>query len=119
VDQSVNAVANPGEMINPQTLTILGPRILVKLYERPDQIGSILLPDKYKRDHTWTLWEVVKPTSKFNEEVGLELKKDDILQTLKRIPVHVGCDDAGVDYFIMDAVSCGFRGYTRWKEENE
>ncbi len=104
-------------MIDPKTLQLLGSRILVKLYERPDKIGSILLPDKYRRDLSWTLWELVnKGNGEFEEQLGVKLQVDDIITTLKRIPVHVGCDDAGVDYFIMDAASCGFRGYTRWKE---
>ena len=106
-------------MIDPQQLQLRGAKALVKLYERPDQIGSILLPDKYRRDTTWTLWELIQCTEKFELEVGMKLEPDDIIQTLKRIPVHIGCDDAGVDYFIMDAASCGFRGYTRWKEQAE
>ena len=104
-------------MINPQTLKLIGARALVRLYIRPDQIGSILLPDKYRRDTTWTLWDLIQATEAFQEVVGCKLMKDDILQTLKRIPVYVGCDEQGIDYFIMDAHGCGFRGYTRWKEQ--
>lgn len=106
-------------MINPQTLKLLGARALVRLYERPNKFGSILLPDKFKRDQTWTLWELVRCTAEFEHELGMKLEPDDILQTLKRIPVHIGCDEHGTDHFIMDAAGCGFRGYTRWKEQAE
>ena len=105
-------------MINPKTLKLLGARALVKLYERPDKYGSILLPDKFKRDQTWTLWELVQATDAFEQELGVKFEVDDIIQTLKRIPVHIGCDEHGVDHFIMDANSCGFRGYTRWKDND-
>ena len=104
-------------VLDPTTLKPVGPRMLVKLYERPNQIGSIILPDKFRRDLSFTLWEVVKPSAKFNDEVGLELKVDDIVQTLKRYPPYVGDGEDGTAYFIMDSRSCGFRGVTRWKSE--
>jgi len=104
-------------VIDPHTLQLVGPRALMKLYERPNMIGSIHLPDKFRRDLTFTLWEVVKSSEKFNNEIGLDLKEDDIVQTLKRYPTYVGDTKEGTALFVMDARSCGFRGVTRWKEE--
>lgn len=67
--------------IDVSTIRPLGERILVRRYEKPEKIGSIILPDEVRADNTMSLWEVVEASAKAKELLGVDLEEDDILQT--------------------------------------
>ena len=105
-------------LIKPEQWDLLGPSILVKRYEKPTQIDSILLPPDYRFDSSWTLWEVVKTCEKADDFIGYALKVDDILTTLRRIPTNVGIDKGGAELFVMGLDSDLIRSILRWKKKN-
>jgi co-chaperonin GroES (HSP10) len=63
------------------TIRPLGERILVKRYEKPEQIRGIWLSDDARIDGTLSLWEVVRATEKAEHVLGCDLAEDDIVQT--------------------------------------
>jgi len=97
---------------------ILGTSVLVKRYEKPKQIGLLHLPDDYKFDSSWTLWEVVQSSQEADEFIGYKLQEDDILQTLRRIPPNIGTLADGTLLFVMGMHKDLIRGIVRWKNEN-
>ena len=66
------------------SLRPMGPRVLVRRYERPEQIKGIWIPDQHRFDPTLSLWEVIRSTPKANEQLGYELELDDIVFTRPR-----------------------------------
>ena len=102
-------------LINPNEWEILGPSLLVRRYEKPNDINGILLPPAYRFDSSWTLWEVVKSCEMANEFLGLKLLADDILTTLRRIPPNIGISFEGVELFIMGLDDDLIRGVVRWR----
>lgn len=59
----------------------IGERILVRRYEKPEQVRGIWLPEEARVDHTQSLWEVVRVSERAKEKLALELEPDDIIQT--------------------------------------
>ena len=104
-------------LINPNDWQLLGPSVLVRRYEKPERIGSILTPveSRYRFDASWTLWEVVKSCEMADEILGLKLLADDILTTLRRIPPSVGYSAGGVQLFLMGVDHDLIRGVVRWQ----
>jgi len=102
-------------LINPHEWEILGRSILVRRYEKPNDIDGILLPPAYRFDSSWTLWEVIKSCAMVDEFIGYSLAVDDILTTLRRIPPHVGFLEDATEVFVMGIDHDTIRGITRWK----
>ncbi len=102
-------------LINPDDWQILGNSVLVKRYEKPERLGMVLLPPKYRFDASWTLWEVVKSSAEANKFLGIALERDDILTTLRRIPPHVGLLEDASEVFVMGLDADLIRGVLRWK----
>ena len=46
--------------IEPESLRLRWDLLLVRRYKKPPKVGSIYLPDFYRVDGTFTLWEFVK-----------------------------------------------------------
>ena len=46
--------------LDPATMKILGARLMVRRYERPEMHGSIVIPEMARTDQSRTLWEFVK-----------------------------------------------------------
>jgi len=102
-------------LINPNEWEILGNSVLVKRYEKPEKIGSMLLPPAYRFDSSWILWEVVKSSAMATEFIGYPLLPDDILTTLRRIPPHVGFLEDATEVFVMGLDNDTIRGIVRWR----
>jgi len=102
-------------LINPHEWDILGISILVRRYEKPQDMAGILLPPAYRFDASWTLWEVIKSSALADEFLGYPLLLDDILTTLRRIPPHVGFLEDATEVFVMGIDHDTIRGMTRWK----
>lgn len=110
-------------MLDPRKLAPLGSRILATRYERPDRVGSLIIPETARTDYNRTLWEVVATGPRVAEVVGHELREDDILTTPASLRgrifaagVYIGHFE-GRDYFILEA-----RDVThvmRWKEARD
>ncbi len=75
-------------MIDPSTMKILGARLMVRRYERPEMHGSIVIPDMARTDQSRTLWEFVKAGS--GVELDIEYEVGDILRTRDETGIHIG-----------------------------
>jgi len=102
-------------LINPNEWEVLGNSILVKRYVKPSKIAGILLPPAYRFDSSWTLWEVVRSTVEADNFIGYQLKNNDILTTLRRIPPYVGYLEDMTELFIMGLDNDTIRGVLRWQ----
>jgi len=106
-------------LINPNKWQILGCSVLVRRYEKPHMLGSLLTPLEYRFDASWTLWEVVKSTNAADDFLGTPLQNDDILTTLRRIPPQVGYLEDATEVFVMGIDNDTIRGVTRWKSNSQ
>jgi len=85
-------------MIDPDTMKILGDRLMVRRYERPEMHGSIIIPDTARTDQSRTLWEYVKrgpgkrnpETGKLETDLDMEMQVGDILRTRAETGIHIG-----------------------------
>ena len=57
--------------MKPDGMELLGERLLVKRYHKPDKVGTIIIPDAYREDGTGTLWEFVKAAPKALRRLSL------------------------------------------------
>jgi len=90
-------------------------QVLVEPYTKPERVGSIYLPEAYKYDASWTLWESVRAGQGAADYLdGYELCPGDIIVTLRRLPPFVGEAD-GTRLFVMDLETCGFRSIVTWE----
>lgn len=94
------------------TVHPIGAKILVRLYERPETVGSIILPDAFRKDYTLSCWEVVTAGPRASAVLGTELLPDDIIQTPSMAAVYVDSSD-GHDYFMVEAAQV--LALLRWK----
>ena len=74
--------------IDHSTLRILGKRLMVRRYERPEMHGSIIIPDMARTDRSQTLWEFVKAGS--GVDLDMELQEGDILRTRAETGIPIG-----------------------------
>lgn len=72
-----------------EELRILGRKLLVRKYERPERVGSIWLNPAWRQENNRALWELVKSSDGANEFLGFELEPNSILVTPPRRGVHV------------------------------
>jgi len=91
--------------IHPSAFRILGERLLVKAYVRPQQYGSILLPDSHAKDTTGTIWEVVKLSAKAEQRLGVQLREGELVKSRPLWPPSSGYDDErdGRAMFFLEA----------------
>ncbi len=85
-------------MIDHHALRILGDRVMVRRYERPEMHGSIIIPETARTDMSQTLWEFVKVGigvnlgKKRGRSVPLDMKArpGDILRTRVETGIPIG-----------------------------
>jgi len=75
-------------MIDPATMKILGARLLVRRYERPEMHGSIVIPESARTDLSQTLWEFIK--AGIGTDLDMEMQVGDILRTRAETGIHIG-----------------------------
>ena len=75
-------------MIDPATMKILGDRLMVRRYERPEQVGSIIVPKMARTDQSRTLWEFIKAGE--DAILDIEMQVGDILRTRDETGIHIG-----------------------------
>ena len=74
--------------------------ILCKRYEKPEKFGSIHIPDAFRKDNSFTLWEVIKVGTwgsknfeSVQETLAIELEEDMIIRTGIMEAIQVSCTD--------------------------
>lgn len=75
-------------MIDPVTMKILGARLMVRRYERPEMHGLIVIPDMARTDLSQTLWEFVKAGE--GATLDMEMQVGDILRTRDETGIPIG-----------------------------
>ena len=73
-----------------------GPRLLVKRYQYPEMVGSIYLP--VLQDQSNTLWDLVSSNLEAEEELGIELEGNYMIETPSGVAVSLGIDNLWVIY---------------------
>lgn len=85
-------MTNPNEVfqydLDPATMRILGKRLMVRRYERPEMVGSIVLPEMARTDQSSTLWEFVKAGA--TVDLDMEFNVGDILRTRAETGIPIG-----------------------------
>ena len=84
-------------MIDPNTMKILGDRLMVRRYERPEMSGSIIIPEMARTDQSRTLWEYIRrgpgkrnlKTGKLETDLDREPEVGDILRTRAETGIHI------------------------------
>ena len=69
-------------------------RILAVKYTRPATYGSLVLPESYSDDGTWTWWECVAAGPDVERKLGIRMLPGDLFSTPFRPPVDLGAEDA-------------------------
>lgn len=67
--------------LDTQALRLIGKKVLVKRYEKPEQVKGIFIPDPYRVDDTHSIYEWVKGSPEAVEWLGTEPQEGDILVT--------------------------------------
>ena len=77
--------------MNPATMKVLGNRLLVRRYERPEIHGSLVIPEQARTDYSQTLWSFVKAGT--GVELDLKMEEGDILRTDVRTGIPLPGED--------------------------
>lgn len=77
-------------------------KILVRQYKRPEQVGSVLIPEPLRMNLTYDVWEFVKAHPSVEERFGIKFTEGDILKTFPFAGIYVAEID-NVHYFMIDA----------------
>jgi hypothetical protein len=105
--------------LDPARLTARPELVLVRPYERPHQVGSILLPQTAYADPSAVYYEVVSAGDRTADAAGMELKPDDIV----RLPRLEATVDTGHDDLegrpILACKASFIHAVTRWKTETD
>ena len=66
---------------NPDEVKPLGKKVFVKRYVKPEVVRGIIIPDAYRVDDTFSLYEWVRASQAAIEHLGHEPEEGDILVT--------------------------------------
>lgn len=86
-------------------MRLLHQLLLVRKYEKPEKIGSILLNPAWRQDNSRSLWEVVQSSPEADAELRTELQPDWIVVTPPRSGVFVRHNSAGQEEYVIHAGS--------------
>lgn len=87
------------------TLRLLHQLLLVRKYEKPERVGSILLNPAWRTDNSRSLWEVVQSSPEADAELRTPISPDWIVVTPPRSGVFVDYDALGRELYVIHAES--------------
>lgn len=79
---------------------LLGDKVLVRPYRRPERIGSIIVPETARDNSTLTAWEFVRADFDMRERWGVELRDGDLIRTAPIGALYLANID-DVNYYIV------------------
>lgn len=84
-------------------MRLLHQLLIARKYEKPEQIGSIVVNPAWRQDNSRSLWEVHQTSPEANVALSTEIQPDWILITPPRSGVFLDYDDEGRELYLLHA----------------